>query len=89
MTFSLPVELAALFTRRVPSRDRSRYLAEALAERLGERDRKLAESCEIANRDSSVIEIEREFDAFDDPIAEPPFAEAWKGPRMRPNAKKG
>jgi hypothetical protein len=71
MTFSLPAELAATFVRRVPARERSRYLAEALANRLEERDRQLIAACEIANRDADVISIEREFDRLDDQIVEP------------------
>ena len=71
MTFSLPDKLASDFVRRVPARERSRYLAEALAEKLGERDRKLLQACEVANRDGDVLEIERDFDALTDPICEP------------------
>jgi ubiquinone biosynthesis protein UbiJ len=71
MTFSLPADLAATFTRRVPARERSRYLAEALAYRLGERDRLLIAACEIANRDADVTAIEQEFDKLSDEIAEP------------------
>jgi len=48
MTFTLPEELAARFARRVPARKRSRYLAEALAQKLAERDRQLVRACEIA-----------------------------------------
>lgn len=71
MTFSLPAELAATFVRRVPARERSRYLAEALAARLDERDRRLIAACEIANRDADVISIEREFDRLNDQIVDP------------------
>jgi|HubBroStandDraft_6_1064221.scaffolds.fasta_scaffold109226_3 ubiquinone biosynthesis protein UbiJ len=70
MTFSLPADLAATFTRRVPARERSRYLAEALAYRLEERDRLLIAACEIANRDADVRSIEQEFDRLSDEIAE-------------------
>jgi hypothetical protein len=78
MTFSIPADLAAMFIRRVPARERSRYLAEALAERLEERDRKLIAACEIANRDSEVASIEREFDLLNDPLVEP-----WTVPTKR------
>ncbi len=40
MTFTLPEDLAARFVRRVPARERSRYLSEALAEKLSERERR-------------------------------------------------
>jgi len=71
MTFSLPADLAATFIRRVPARERSRYLVEALANKLEERDRQLVAACEIANRDAEVISIEREFDRLNDEIVEP------------------
>ena len=71
MTFSLPADLAATFIRRVPARERSRYLAEALANRLEERERQLVAACEIANRDGDIIAIEREFDQLNDEIVEP------------------
>jgi hypothetical protein len=71
MTFSLPADLAAMFIRRVPARERSRYLAEALAARLEDRDRQLVAACEIANRDSDGILREREFDLLNDGIIEP------------------
>jgi hypothetical protein len=84
MTFSLPADLAAVFIRRVPSRERSHYLAEALAHKLEERDRQLIAACEIANRDPEVSSIEREFDLLNDPIAEP-----WTAPaKANRNAKK-
>ena len=71
MTFSLPEDLASNFTRRVPARDRSRYVAEALADKLSEREKRLIQACEIANRDSQVREIELEFDALSDTMPEP------------------
>lgn len=71
MTFTFPEDLASQFLRRVPPRDRSRYLAEALAEKLKERERQLIRSCEIANRAPDVLAIEREFDAIEDDPTEP------------------
>jgi hypothetical protein len=73
LTFSLPEPLAAQFLRRVPSRDRSRFVSEALAERLAQRDLDLIRACEAANQDLDVAEIEREFDGIVDAMAEP-----WK-----------
>ena len=73
MTFTLPEELAIQFVRRVPARNRSRYLAEALAQKPAERDRQLIRACQIANEDTEVRAIEKEFDAISDEIAEP-----WK-----------
>lgn len=71
MTFSLPAGLASQFVKRVSSRDRSRYVAEALASKLKERDRLLARAAEVANRSRQVREIERDMDELTDEIAEP------------------
>lgn len=71
MTFSLPEKLAAELVKRVPARGRSRYVADALAGKLKERDRVLARAAEVANRSRSVRRIEREFDALRDELAEP------------------
>jgi hypothetical protein len=73
MTFTLPEDLAGAFTKRVPARDRSRYVADALAEKLAEREKRLIHACEIANQDPQVREIELEFDALTDAMSEP-----WK-----------
>jgi hypothetical protein len=73
MTFSVPEPLAVQFLRRVASRDRSRFVSEALAARLEERDAALIRACEIANQDMDVVEIEKELDGLSDEIAEP-----WK-----------
>lgn len=73
MTFSVPDPLAAEFLRSVASRDRSRFVSEALAARLRERDLELVRACEIANQDREAVEIEKEFDAIRDEMAEP-----WK-----------
>jgi hypothetical protein len=62
MTFSVPEPLAVQFLRRVASRDRSRFVSEALAARLEERNVELIRACEIANQDVDAAEIEREFD---------------------------
>jgi hypothetical protein len=70
MTFTIPEELAGLLLRRVPARDRSRYVAGAIAEKLRERDRQLARACDIANRDPEILAIERDLDALPDEIDE-------------------
>ncbi len=71
MTFSLPTALAAQFIKRVSARERSRYVAEALAARLRERDQMLARAAEVANRSRQVRAIEREFDKLETDILEP------------------
>jgi hypothetical protein len=73
MTFSVPEPLAEQFLLRVASRGRSRFVSEAVAARLHERDVALVRACEIANRDLDVAEIEKEFDGIGGEIAEP-----WK-----------
>jgi hypothetical protein len=71
MTFSVPEALAAQFLREVASRERSRFVSEALAARLKERDAALIRACKIANEDPETAKIEAEFDEILDEIAEP------------------
>jgi hypothetical protein len=71
MTFSVPEPLAAEFVRTVASRDRSRFVSEALAARLEERNLDLVRACEIANQDQDVTEIEKAFDGIRDDMTEP------------------
>jgi ubiquinone biosynthesis protein UbiJ len=71
VTFSLPEDLAIKFLRRVPARDRSRYVAEAIAEKLSEKERQFIRSCEVANADADVLAIEQEFDVLPEEITEP------------------
>ena len=71
MTFTIPEDLASRFLRRVPARDRSQYVAEALSDKLAQRDHRLARACEIANHDADVEQIERDFDAASDAVTEP------------------
>jgi mRNA interferase MazF len=47
------------------------YLAEALAEKLSERERQFIRSCKIANQDPEVLAIEREFADLPEDIQEP------------------
>jgi hypothetical protein len=71
VTFSLPKALVTQFARQVPPRQRSRYVAEALAWKLKERDRLLARACELANRSRPARALERELDALTDEMMEP------------------
>ena len=73
MTFSVPEPLAAHFLRQVASRDRSRFVSEALAARLEQRDMELIQACEAANRALDVTQVEKDFDGILDAMAEP-----WK-----------
>ena len=70
MTFTLPDDLAEQFLKCVRSRDRSRYVSEAIAAKLRAREEQLIRACEIANRDPDVLAVEREWDALPDEIAE-------------------
>ena len=91
MTFTLPEELARQFVRRVPARERSRYLAEALNARLSERDQLLLQACLAANNDPEVRAIEKEFDAITDEAAEPPGGAAARRNlvgKTRPHARR-
>jgi metal-responsive CopG/Arc/MetJ family transcriptional regulator len=78
MTFTLPEDLATRFVRRVPARNRSRYVADALAQKLADREKRLIRACEIVNADREVRQIEREFNALTDEIEE-----AWKNAPSR------
>jgi muconolactone delta-isomerase len=78
MTFTLPDELADQFVKRVPARERSRYMAEALSEKLTRRERRLIRACEIANRNPDVAFIEHDLDMQQDDILEP-----WAGAQAR------
>ena len=71
MTFSLPTALAAQFIKRVSARERSRYVAEALAARLRERDQMLARRPKWPIAAGKVRAIEREFDKLESEILEP------------------
>jgi hypothetical protein len=75
LTFTIPDDLVAQFLRRVPARDRSRYVAEAIAARLRERDERLIRACEVANENADVLAIEREWDAMADKAGQ--IEEPW------------
>jgi hypothetical protein len=71
MTFSIPVDLASQLLKRVPARDRSRFLAKALEKSLREEEQALVRSCRLANQDPEVAAIEQEWDQIGDQIEEP------------------
>lgn len=71
MTFSIPESLARELLRSVPARERSSYVAAAVAARLRKQDDALIRACEIANRDEDVLAMEREFESIGSDIAEP------------------
>jgi hypothetical protein len=63
MTFSLPAGLAEEFLRNVAARNRSKYVADALADRLKTEQIALARACDVANSSEDIRAIEQEFDA--------------------------
>jgi hypothetical protein len=71
MTFSIPEQVARDFLRKVRARDRSRYIAAALAERLKAEETALARACDVANLSEDIRELEQEFDAISAGISEP------------------
>jgi hypothetical protein len=71
MTFSLPLDLANQLVKRVPARERSRFLAQVLEKGLRESDESLIRSCLSANEDPDVKAIEQEWDEIRDAIEEP------------------
>jgi metal-responsive CopG/Arc/MetJ family transcriptional regulator len=66
MTFSFPEKLAAQLMQRIPARQRSRYVADAIAARLAEQDRELREAAAIVNACSDIRQLEKELDALPD-----------------------
>jgi hypothetical protein len=71
MTFTFPEDLAARCIKRVEAGERSRYIAAAIAAKLARTENRLRRACDTVNSDPGVKEIEAEFDALDDEIAEP------------------
>jgi hypothetical protein len=71
MTFTIPDEVAEPLLKRIPSRKRSNYVAEAIADKLKQRDEQLIRACEAANQDSAVSAIEQEMDKVTEQIPEP------------------
>jgi hypothetical protein len=70
-TFSIPADLASQLLKRVPARDRSRFLANALEKSLREEEQAPIRSCRLANQDPEVSVIEQEWDQIADLIEEP------------------
>lgn len=71
MTFTLPDQLADQFVKRVPAQERSRYVAEALTEKLTKRERRLIRACEVANNSSDIASLEQDLDMLQDDMMEP------------------
>ena len=71
VTFTLPDQLVDQFVKRVPARERSRYIAEALSEKLTKRERRLIRACEIANNSPDIASLEQDLDMLQDDIREP------------------
>jgi len=78
MTFTLPSQLAERFVKNVPSRERSKYLSQALAEKLAAREKRFVRACETANEDAEALTIEQEFGEMPGEMTEP-WTNAPKG----------
>jgi len=52
--------------RRVPARERSRYVSEAITAKLRDREERLIRACETANKAADVLAVERDWDALSD-----------------------
>jgi ubiquinone biosynthesis protein UbiJ len=81
MTFTLPEDLAAEFLRRVPARNRSRYVSEAIAAKLGEAEERLIRSSEVANGSADILAVERDWEGLADESDR--LAEPWTDPASR------
>ena len=54
--FTIPVDLS----------ERSRYVSDAIAAKLREREEQMIRACEVANNDADVLAIERDWEALVD-----------------------
>jgi len=61
ITLTIPEDIATQFLRRVPARDRSRYVTDASVAKLREREKRMIQACEVANQNPDVLAIEREW----------------------------
>lgn len=73
VTFTLPIGLAEQLARQVRSQDRSAFVAEAIANRMDARRKRLIAACEIANASPTDAELAREMDSLPDTLAHDPW----------------
>lgn len=71
MTFTIPDEVASSFVRAIAPARRSRFVTDALRRTLQHREQALIAACEAVNADAAVNATVDEWQAVDDPIAEP------------------
>jgi hypothetical protein len=71
MTFTIPDDVAISFVRAVPPARRSRFVADALRATLLQREQALIAACDAVNADAAVNATVDEWQAMNDPIAEP------------------
>ena len=71
MTFTLPEDVATEFLHRVASRDRSRYVTQAITAKLREREERLIQACQTANHNPDVEALEAEWETLSEEIPEP------------------
>ena len=70
ITLSIPDQIARRFQAAVPSRQRSRVVAELLEQELKRKENALEEACLAANRDEELEKEIDEWQAFEDELAE-------------------
>ncbi len=78
MTFTIREDVAGRLLRSVAARDRSRYVSQAIAEKLRAREEALIRACDAANAEADVLAIEKEWDAVSEAIDEP-WSDASEG----------
>ena len=71
MTFSIPEAIARKFVGRVPARKRSKYLTEALEQKLSDQDEDFVRACRQANADADSSAVEKEMEGIEDEIEDP------------------
>jgi hypothetical protein len=71
MTFSIPEDLARRLVRRVPARERSRFVVQALENRMAGEDAELVAACLAANKNPVVRREESGWVAMTSSIEEP------------------
>ena len=70
LTLPIPDQIARRFQAAVPSRQRSRVVAELLEQELKRKENALEEACLAANRDEELEKEIDEWQAFEDELAE-------------------
>jgi hypothetical protein len=76
-TFTVPEDIFERFAALVPSRKRSSIVSRLLEEEARRREVTLAQSCNAANADAGLAELETDFQSLEDTASEPFVHEGW------------